>query len=77
MSGVLFEVKATWASKGRMGETSHIVRAADAIQALKSFWETEDAKQLRNVEIRWLAPADCVHNGLPQFCEACEEELNG
>ena len=57
---ILWRVRATWASKGREGETDNVVEAPDAITALKRFWVTEDAEQLRDVTIEWLTPSDCI-----------------
>lgn len=57
---ILFRVRATWASSGRDGEIDSIVIATDAIEALQLAWVTEDAGQLRDVEIEWLGPEECV-----------------
>ncbi len=59
---VQFRVKATWANEGREGEIDSIVRAPDAIEALRQAWITEDPDQLRNVTIEWLTPEECVVN---------------
>ena len=60
MSDILWEITATWANKGRQGDTQTIVVARDAIAALQLFWEPEDPLDLRDVKIKWLGPVECV-----------------
>lgn len=57
---ILFHVRAAWASSGRVGAIDSIVSARDSIEALQVAWQTEDARQLRDVEIEWLGPEECV-----------------
>ncbi len=35
MSTILWDIKATWANKGRCGETHAVAQAPDAIEALR------------------------------------------
>ena len=63
MSNLLWLVTATWAHRGREGATESIVEAGDAIGALRLFWAVEDDTHLRDVQIKWLGPVDCVIRG--------------
>ena len=60
MSDILWLITATWANHGRVGETESVVKAEDAIEALRLFWGPEQNLDLRNVTITWLGPSDCV-----------------
>ena len=57
---IVFHVTLKWANQGRLGEREDVVVAADAIEAVTTAWESDDRRDLREVQVEWLCPVESV-----------------